>query len=306
MKRHIFYWIFYLFSIIVIFLFCFKFNNQINACKVAILSKLQEQQERPLSDFQDYPVFTHTGKEWYQDNRLIYHAGGGIDGLSYTNSLEALKCTVSKERFYIEIDFSYTADHKLVCIHSWDEPWGDPESEEAPLFDEYINGKIYGKYTTLSAADLIDFMKTHPALHIIVDTKEPDFLEVIEDLTDTASRDPEILNRLIIQLYTAGMKSKVQKIYPFPDENILFTAYMFGTERTGSILELCYKENISVVTTKENSWDDETVQFFRSKGIIIFEHTINRPDLARQALSRGIHGIYTDFLSPEDLRTDPL
>lgn len=305
MKKRIFYCLFYIVSVGAIFLLCFKFNNQINACKVAILDGIEESHEKPLSDFQDYPAFTHTGEEWYNDTVLIYHAGGGIDGLDYTNSREAIESTLEKERYFIEIDFSYTTDHELVCIHSWDEPWGDPNSEEAPDLNEYLNGKIFGKFTTMTASDIMDYMKAYPQLHIIVDTKEPDFLGVIEDLTELASEDSSILDRFIIQLYDSGMKAKVQDIYPFPDENILFTAYMFGTNRVGSIMQLCYDENISVVTTKYDSWDDETVQFFNSKGIVIFEHTVNRPDFAEQSLTRGVHGFYTDFLSMDDLHLTP-
>lgn len=305
MKKRILYCVFYLASIGIIFLFCLKFNNQINACKVAVLNVIEENQEIPLSDFEDYPAFTHTGEEWYLNDLLVYHAGGGIDGLDYTNSKEALARTLADGCFYIEIDFSYTSDQELVCMHAWDEEWDESGSDEIPTLAQFSAGKIYGKYTPMTAAELVDFMRDDPKLHIIVDTKEPDFPGVIEHLRNLADGDPSVMDRFIIQLYDSGMKAKVQDIYPFPDENILFTAYMFGTNRTGSILKLCYNENISVVTTKYDSWDDETVRFFQSKGIIIFEHTVNRPDFANRALDRGIHGLYTDFLTMEDLKTNP-
>lgn len=305
MKKRIFYCLFYFASVGVIFLLCFKFNNQINACKVAVLNVIQENQEVSLSDFEDFPAFSHTGDEWYQNHLLIFHAGGGIDGLDYTNSQEALANTLSNGFRYIEIDFSYTSDHELVCMHAWDEEWGDPGSEEIPALEEFSAGKIYGKYTPMTASDIIEYMKDYPDLHIIVDTKEPDFLGVIGNLKDLASNDPSVMDRFIIQLYDSGMKAKVQDIYSFPDENILFTAYMYGTNRTGSIMKLCYDENISVVTTKYGSWDDETVRFFHSKGILIFEHTVNRPDFANRSLNRGIHGFYTDFLTMEDLDRKP-
>lgn len=305
MKKRILYCLFYLGSIGAVFLLCFKFNNQINACKVAVLSVIRENQEPALSDFEDLPAFPHTGEEWYADNLLVCHAGGGIEGLDYTNSREALENTLANGCRYVEIDFSYTSDHELVCMHAWDEAWGEPGSEEIPALQDFLAGKIYGKYTPMTAMDIVDYMRNEPDLHIIVDTKETDFLGVIENLKELASEDASVMDRFIIQLYDSGMKAKVQDIYPFPDENILFTAYMFGTDRVGSILKLCYEEDISVVTTKYDSWDDETVRFFNSKGIVIFEHTVNRPDFANRSLARGIHGFYTDFLTMEDLHIDP-
>ena len=50
----------------------------------------------------------------------IAHAGGGFNGETYTESLDALN--FNKNRYTLfEIDFSFTNDNELVCIHDWDE-----------------------------------------------------------------------------------------------------------------------------------------------------------------------------------------
>ena len=50
---------------------------------------------------------------------LIIHAGGRIDGVTGTNSLEALEETYAVGGRAIEIDFDWTSDGHQVCIHDF-------------------------------------------------------------------------------------------------------------------------------------------------------------------------------------------
>ncbi|MCK4824891.1 sulfatase-like hydrolase/transferase, partial [bacterium] len=49
----------------------------------------------------------------------VAHAGGGIRGKTYTNSLDALDQNIENGFLYFELDFSFTKDGRLVCIHDW-------------------------------------------------------------------------------------------------------------------------------------------------------------------------------------------
>ena len=49
----------------------------------------------------------------------VAHAGGGIRGKTYTNSLDALDQNIKNGFVYFEIDFSLTKDDQLVCLHDW-------------------------------------------------------------------------------------------------------------------------------------------------------------------------------------------
>ena len=49
----------------------------------------------------------------------VAHAGGGINGKTYTNSYEALNLNIKNGFTYFEIDFSFTRDNRLVCLHDW-------------------------------------------------------------------------------------------------------------------------------------------------------------------------------------------
>ena len=50
---------------------------------------------------------------------MIAHAGGGIKGQNYSNSIEALDLNYAKGFRYFEIDFSWSSDRQLVCLHDW-------------------------------------------------------------------------------------------------------------------------------------------------------------------------------------------
>lgn len=291
---------YHLFLIFIGLLLIFKFSDEILQLKMDLYYRLQINRQSVDSniDFSNYPAFTADESSWTKNVNLIYHAGGGIDGLDYTNSKEALENTLATGNRYIEIDFAYTSDQELVCMHYWKEQW---TSEDAPSLQEFTNGQIFGKYTPMTASDLITYMEKYPDLYVIVDTKESDHLGVIKDLIQLSAYDTSITDRFIIQLYEAGEKAEIIQLYPFSDNNFLFTAYKLGSRFPNKIMNICYEENISVVTVPYGDWDQETLDLFLSKNITIFENTVNRPDLANEELQRGVHGLYTDFLSQEDL-----
>ncbi len=287
----------HIFVLLLFFVLFFKYSEEITKLKAKIYYMMQSSHADSNIDFTEYPIMTHSEHAWYDTTRLIFHAGGGIDGLDYTNSKEALEAVLEKGESFVEIDFMYTSDHELVCMHKWGEQWG---KEEAPSIEEFISSKIYGKYSAMTAAELIQYMECYPNLYIIIDTKEENQIEVVESLVALSAEHTDITERLIIQLYADGIKEKIQQIYPFSDENFLFTAYKFGSNYPNKIMEICYDENITVVTVPYDVWDKETKELYASKGFVVFEHTVNRPDFAMKSLEEGVHGFYTDFLSEKD------
>lgn len=64
--------------------------------------------------FLPIPSLKRTNMQEY----FIAHAGGEIDGFSYTNSVEAVINSINNEFKYIELDISLTTDSQLVCMHS--------------------------------------------------------------------------------------------------------------------------------------------------------------------------------------------
>lgn len=238
------------------------------------------------------------GEEWYTLSRLIYHACGVVGSAEYTNSREALEATLSAGNRLVEIDFLFTSDGHLVCAHEWDDVFGYARS---CTLAEFLAQKIRGQYSGMTAEDIIVYMAQYPDLHVIIDTKEPDAVTVVAELLRLCYADPEIANRFVIQLYDRGIKAQMLELYPFWDENFLFTAYKFGPERISEIRDLCREENIRVITMPFGSWGQATVEQFVSEEYILFEHTVNFSTMAESSLKRGIYGFYTDYLQETDL-----
>lgn len=278
-------------------IFC-KYSEEITGLKAKFYYLVQDSRMDSNIDFADYPQVRHANDGWYGNARLVYHACGGIDGLDYTNSREALENLLEREQYFVEVDFMYTSDGALVCMHNWKDQWN---SENIPSLQEFISEKIYGKYTTMTAEDLIWYMEQYPQLHVIVDTKEGDQIAVVNSLVNLSESRKNVTERFIIQLYEPGVKAEIQQIFPFNDCNFLFTTYKFGYRFPNKIMKICYDENIAVVTVPYGAWDEETRQLFISKGFVLYEHTVNRPDFANGSLSKGVQGFYTDFLELDDL-----
>lgn len=297
-KRKIFFGILQLVIVGVLCLGFFKYSEEITSLKEKVRQKIYFSQKETNVDFSDYPAIEHVSDAWYMRTPLIYHGGGGIDGLAYTNSKEALETTLGFGARFVEIDFLYTSDQHLVCGHYWDSLW----EEGVPTLAQFKELPIFGKYSSLTAEELIDYMVEYPDLQVVVDTKEENFEGVIKDLVQLSSFDTSVTDRFIIQLYEPGIKSKVQEIYPFADEMFLFTTYKFGSEFTNRIMKLCYDENISVIAVPDDAWEEETIAKFNEKNFVIYEYTVNRPHWARQSMEDGIHGFYTDFLRKSDLQ----
>ena len=287
------------------------FCEEIQAAKLAVYYKLFPEsaseasplsQEKILPDDQIVlqPV-EHTGTEWYLDHPLIYHAGGQIESSTYTNSLEAVEKTLAgnPEKCVVEIDFQRTSDGVLVCAHDWSDvlvSQTDPMTEK-----EFLAQKIQGRYTPMTAADLLRIMQENPQMYVVTDTKLKEPLSsVIGDLVTLSGRDPDVLGRLVIQLYTGREKSEIQAVYPFADEQFIFTIYGWGPWCL-YVAQICNEENIGVITLPAGQMPGKDAALMKELGFTVYEHTVNRLDAAAEYLNLGISGFYTDCLTPGDL-----
>ena len=141
---------------------------------------------------------------WYKNNRVVVHATGGIDGLSYTNSKEALLNSINSNMQVIEVDFNYTSDNYLVCYHKSRDIL---INEEKFTLEEFKNIKIKGKYTPMEFQDIVDIMKGNPNIYISVDVKSDSLVDVVKDIVNQCT-DEDILNRLISNVFIQAKKSK--------------------------------------------------------------------------------------------------
>ena len=116
---------------------------------------------------------------WYETSRLIYHAGGEVSGYTYSNSKEAVEKTLSDGNRLLEIDFLFTSDGHLVCLHEWQNLLG---MTQPCTLEKFLSVHIFNKFTTITAMNIIDYMAQYPDMYLIVDTKEDSLAAVVTEL----------------------------------------------------------------------------------------------------------------------------
>lgn len=119
-----------------------------------------------IKDKTPYPF--HNG-----EHHLIAHAGGTIDGHVYTSSREAVEDSIKVGMKFIEVDFIETSDGHYIAGHDWElfnKVTGHEDRGDEPLtLAEVKASKIYGKYTTMDAADVAELMRQYPDWILLID-----------------------------------------------------------------------------------------------------------------------------------------
>lgn len=245
-------------------------------------------------------------RQWYNIDNVVIHALGSIDGVTYTNSKEALEYNYEAGKRLFECDLIMTADKQIVACHDW-EFWNKETNQDdsmdedyIPTLDAFMSHKVMGKYTPLSADDIMQFLKEHPDMYIITDTKYSEPEEIKEEfyaLVDAAARNDcvEMLDRFVVQIYHMYMLDIVDEIYPFP--NYIYTLYSEGyrgeEDKMQQYAEFCMLHDIDVITMNAKYYQDGLSDICEWYGIHMFVHTINADDEIEAYREKGI-GVYTD------------
>lgn len=144
-------------------------------------------------------------------NRFIAHAGGQIDGHTYTDSLDALDLSYKKGFRLFELDITKTSDNIYVAGHDW-KHWAKITGyigKLPPDRETFKKEKIYEKYTSMDITDINEWFKNHPDAILVTDkvNTPKDFSEKFIDKS-----------RLMMELFTwdavkegidAGIKSSM-------------------------------------------------------------------------------------------------
>ena len=136
---------------------------------------------------------------------FIAHAGGAIDGILYTNCLEAMDLSYSKGCKLFELDLVLTTDGKIVARHN---PPGITE-------EEFMSQPIAGKYTPMNMDAINRWFQNHP-----------DAILVTDKINDPEKIYDEFLfrDKVIMELFTwdAVDKAIALGIKPMVSENLIF------------------------------------------------------------------------------------
>jgi lipoteichoic acid synthase len=233
---------------------------------------------------------------WIPVPQYIAHAGGGIGGLGYTNSLEALEANYRRGHRFFEVDLNWTSDGQLVLIHDWRGAFKSlfPETKPAgaPSLRQFLRLKMKDNLTPMSFSGLARWLLAHPGARIITDVKDGN-LRALKTISEEC---PDLLERIIPQIYSF---EEYDSVWAMGYRNIILTLYV-ANYPDEPVLAFARRRRLFGVTM----WDKRAMgnlpnELAKTK-TPVFAHTVNSPEMRRKLEANGVSGIYTDFLCGEE------
>ena len=228
----------------------------------------------------------------------VAHAGGGIKGKTYTNSLEALDQNISNGFLYFELDFSFTKDGRLVCIHDWRKSFkrafGFYTKEKPTLetFESLVKNK--SEFTECTLESLAHWMQENPSAFIITDLKEDN----LKGLKNIAKVIPEFERRIIPQIYDPRNFLTVKNM---GYKQIIWTLYRYDGSNDDVLDWVDKFDGPFAITMPKSRGTSNLPRKLASKDIPTYVHTINTVEEMNTLVKKfEVTEIYTDFLRPKN------
>ena len=224
---------------------------------------------------------------------MIAHAGGGINGQNYSNSIEALDLNYTKGFRYFEMDFSWTADGELVCLHDWKKRFkkvfGFKTKQPLTLKEfQHLLDNTKGLHPcTLDT--FASWLLNHKDVKIITDVK----YDNIRAIKKIIAQHPNIQPQLIPQFYQPEEYS-ILKNMGF--DELIWILYQYEGSLK-SVARHVESMNLLALSMRASQAKKKPIQEIQKNGVNLFVYTINKENKVKKLVNKHfISGIYTDFL----------
>lgn len=228
------------------------------------------------------------------NHMFIAHALGSVDGVAETNSKEAFVETYRNGFRLFEADMSQTKDGKVAIFHHRARHHiGMSAGIDEVNLGDFLSHKSFEKFTLLSLEDLLELMRVYPDMYLITDVKSDITYAVSQILeSDAVKAQPEIVQRIIPQIYHPEELATVLSLYPFSD--IIFTLYKTPLTNDEVVLFVSEHPEITAVTmSAQMRYTDNIYNKLKKLGVQMFVHTINDEKKIQEFITKGV-GVYTD------------
>lgn len=260
------------------------FKSLITISFLAILSHLSLAMEEPRGQNPGFRA------------KRVAHAGGGLGKMTYTNSYQALDSNIGKGFEYFEIDFVFTSDGHLVCLHDWGENFErsfDYAIGQSPTFDEFERIVAENdRFTNCTLKGLADWMSENPSAYIVTDIRDDNIraLKLIRKIL------PHSATRVIPQIYRA---ENFQAVRDMGFEQIIWTLYRLQVDDNQVLYSIRNWKHPFAITMPKKRAESYLPTLLKAWGIPTYVFTVNSPGEAEKFFNElGIAEIYTDFLVP--------
>lgn len=220
--------------------------------------------------------------------RFIAHAGGGIDDLKYTNSLEAVNKSIKNNFKLIELDIRETLDNVFVGVHEWKEfkkitnikkKDENELNNEALLLNEFKKKKIYKKYTPLDIISINDIFRKNNELILLTD-KTNNFSKLKSDLNFDKKR-------VMVEVF--GKKNYFKSI----SEGIINPIYSFNHKDYNFVIK--HKIKIISAHSQDIINNSQIYKKLVENNVMVFMYSSNESDFINNNLDILFTHVYTDF-----------
>lgn len=216
----------------------------------------------------------------------IAHAGGGVEGATYTNSIAALDANHAEGFRFFEVDFLKTSDGQTVCGHDW-EPFGGEPLTNAGFLDR--RGAEGGRPCTFE--ELTNWFAANPDSTLVSDAKTDD-TEVVSELAARLS------SQLIVQAYDFRQVCDLRRVGV---ERIILTLYRLPRgylSLVSGLRSTCVAAGYAEAVTmdRDRVWRGHALVTKLVTGLPVYAHTVNDCSEARWLYLLGADEFYTDFL----------
>jgi glycerophosphoryl diester phosphodiesterase len=230
--------------------------------------------------------------------KRIAHAGGAINGEFYTNSIDALNTNSKRGFYFFEIDFVFTNDDELICLHDWQSNFKKMfgfETQSKLSLDEFEKcARDNSIYDVCTLDSLIQWLESNPDATIITDIKERN-LFALEMISNSV---PNYKKRIIPQIYSPENYDTVKEM---GFEQIIWTLYRYLGNSQDVLNNVDKFEGDFAVTMPQKLAKTSLPNDLKKLGIPTYVHTINSQEDKDYFLNiQNISEIYTDTLNSSD------
>lgn len=225
---------------------------------------------------------------------LIAHGGGGFEGSTYTESLNALNSNYEKGFRFFELDVDWTTDNQLVLLHDWNRLSSDFETNlnTPTTLDSFLKLKSRKGWQQISISQALSWLKDHPDSKFIIDTKVNN--RVIEMLTLIKSLNPKLTDRLIPQIFAFNEYDPALSL----GYKSLILALHYKEYSESGVVRFAKSHPLSGVSMVEYHARDGLAKKLDSIGVDSLTHPINDSVELKKLKALGIDSVYTDWLDP--------
>ena len=225
--------------------------------------------------------------------RFIAHAGGSIDNLKYTNSLEAIQNSIDRGYKLIEIDLIETSDQKLVAAHDWElfQKLTDCCNKKILTLKEFNSAVISKKFKPVDYKKINEIFLENKDLILVTD-KSNNF-DLINDLFNFDK------DRIIVEIF--GRKNYFEAIKK-GIKNPLYSASIENTENEIDFI-LDYKIKMISVSSLDFIKNFNDYKKLKQNGVIIFVYTSNDLDFIKENYNY-VDSFYSDFININSMKCE--